>query len=247
MTRASNIGGVNQAVVILVALLSTVVAASNAPDKPHTVDSGTFAILVNGQRVGTETFHIEQGPAVSTASSEFKAASGDKASQKAELQITASGDLLRYEWREMSPGKSHILVEPTDQFILEHIVPNPPARPIDQPFLLPASTMILDDYFFSHREILLWRYLAAACAGNLQKCQPGRTSFGVLVPSQHVPEMAVMEFAGTEKVQTGPGEHLLSRFNLKVGDDPEWTLYMDENLKLVRIVIAAEKTEVVRE
>jgi hypothetical protein len=232
---------------VLVACLGTTVAASNQPDKPHVVDSGAFAIFVNGQRAGVETFHIEQGPGFSTATSEFKATIGEKAVQKAELQITAAGDLQRYEWRELSPGKAHILVEPSDQFILEHVVPNPPARPVDQPFLLPPATMILDDYFFSHREILLWRYLAVACAGNLQKCQPGRTSFGILIPSQHVPEMATLEYGGAEKVQTSAGEHSYSRFTLKVGDDPEWALYMDENFKLVRIVIASAKTEVVRE
>jgi len=40
---------------------------------------------------------------------------------------------------------------------------SPQEKEHEQPYLLPLSTTILDDYFFIDREILAWRFLASAC------------------------------------------------------------------------------------
>jgi hypothetical protein len=227
--------------------LGTLTPALPAAEKPHLVDAGTFVVLVKGQRIATETFHIEQSPTVNTASAEFKSESGEKAVQKAELQITPAGDLRKYEWRELSPGKSQIVVEPADQFLVERIVPEPPQRPVQQSFIMPLSTVILDDYFFSQREILAWRYLAQACGGKLENCRPARTQFGVLVPRQRLPLTASLAYVGVEKVMVNGTERELNRINLRLGDDPEWALYLDGSLKVIRIDIPAESTQVIRE
>jgi hypothetical protein len=232
---------------LLLAACCTISAARNAPEKPKVVDAGSFAVFVKGERIASETFHIEQGREVSVATSEFKALSGEKSWQKAELQIASSGDLRRYEWHELSPGKSHITVEPADQFLIEHLVPNPPDHPVDQTFLVPLSTVVLDDYFFSQREILAWRYLAQACGGALAHCRPGPVQFGVLNPRQRTQAVVTVEYAGPEKVTAGGVERQFNRLNLKVSEEPDWVLYLDENLKLVRITVPTEQTVVARE
>ena len=243
-------GSRRKTVLFLIALagwLGALASALAAAEKAHPVDAGTFIVLVKGQRIATETFHIEQSPTVNTASAELKSESGEKAVQKAELQITPAGDLRKYEWRELSPGKSQIVVEPSDQFLVERIVPEAPQRPIQQSFILPLSTVILDDYFFSQREILAWRYLAQVCGGKLEHCRPARTQFGVLVPRQRLTLTATLAYVGPEKVTVNGSERELNRINLKLGDDPEWALYLDANLKLIRIDIPAESTQVIRE
>jgi hypothetical protein len=216
-------------------------------DDTKAVDSGSFAVLVKGQRVATETFHIVQGAAFSTVSSEFKGEMGDKAVQKAELQVTSAGELRRYEWRELSPRKEEIVVEPSEQYLIERIIPEAPERPVAQPFILPLTTMVLDDYFFSQREVLAWRYLAQSCGGELKQCRPGALQLGVLVPRRRMPLVVTIENAGPEKVKLNGIDLDLNRLTLKIPDEADWVLYLDLNFKLVRIVIPAEDTEIVRQ
>jgi hypothetical protein len=232
---------------LVVAMVAAVLpVAYAASSKSSTVDSGVFAISVNGQRVATESFQIQQSDSGSTATSEFKTERGEKSVQKSELQMTPAGDLRRYEWREISPGKARLSVEPSDDFLMQQVTPNSPGRATQTPFVLPRSTVILDDYFFSHREILAWRYLAQACNGKLQECRPGPLEFGALIPQQSTPAMVSMEYAGPEKLNIAGKEVELNRLKMKV-EDADWVLYLDNNLKLVRIVVPAEQTEVVRQ
>jgi len=222
-------------------------SARNTAEKPANVDAGSFGIFVRGQRVATETFRIQQGATVSTATSEFKMEQGEtKVAHRSELQITTAGDLRHYEWRELSPGKAQLVVEPSDSFLVERIIPNPPEKPIQRPFTLPASTMILDDYCFSHREILAWRYLAQVCGNNLAQCRPAPTQFGVLAPQQRSSLTVTIEYTGLQKVAIRGTEQQLSQFRLKI-DDVEWMLYLDGSLKLIRISIPTEETEIVRD
>src|SRR5215469_5810704 len=71
------------------------------PAAPDTIDSGSFGVFMKGERVVTETFSIHQQNGVSIIKSQLKQTSGsDTSSQKSELEITASGELLRYEWSQ---------------------------------------------------------------------------------------------------------------------------------------------------
>ena len=211
------------------------------------VDSGSFGVFVNGKRVATETFQIEQMPDSSVIKSEFKTVDG-KAVQTAELVIAANGDLRRYTWNESSPGKASSVIEPQDQFLIQHINTGPADKPIDQPYILPPSTVILDDYFFSHREVLAWRYLAGNCRPDPRTgaCNLPRAQFGALIPRQHTSMLVNMEFVGRETVNVHGQKRELSRFNLQ-GDGVDWGLWLDENHMLVRIYIAADSIEVVRD
>jgi len=112
------------------------------------VDSGSFGVFVNGRRVATETFSITENNNGSVATSRFKTESGiDSAEQSSELQLTAGGDLRRYEWKEISPGKSQAVVLPNETLLVERSILMPSRRNIR--FFcrfLPASSMIISSY-----------------------------------------------------------------------------------------------------
>ena len=241
----------NVLIVILTVLFTlgvarTVQARPRVSEKSQTVDSGSFGVFLAGRRIATENFRIQQGHDVSTATSEFKLENGGTFAQKSELQITAGGDLRRYEWHELSPDKAEAVVEPNNEFLVEHLIAKPGDKPVDQPFILPTSTMVLDDYFFTHREILIWRYLAQACKGTLANCRPERLQFGVLVPRQRVSLPVTIEYVGGDKIPIRGTQHELNHFKLR-SDSGEWDLWTDAQLKLVRIVMAADQLEVLRD
>lgn len=214
------------------------------------VDSGSFGVFVNGTRVGTETFSIEQSNNGSVATSRFKTEKGiDPAEQSSELQLTTGGDLRKYEWKEISPGKTQAVVVPNETLLVERSFDNPDAKPQEHPFLLPTSTSILDDYFFVHREILAWKYLAMACHQDHGKVScpiAQRAQFGALNAHARSSLLVSMEFAGKEKVSIRGAERELNRMTLK-SEMGEWALWLDDQFKLVRILVPGDNTEVVRD
>lgn len=224
-------------------------------------DSGTFGIFVSGKRLGTEKFQIERMAGFSVASSEFQIENGNfKADQKSEMEITPSGDLRSYIWQATSPQKEECVVDLKDQFLIEHITPADQKK-LDIQHLLPASTAILDDNFFSQRELLLWRYLATACPkrGNQLTCRAA--TFPVLVPQEHVSEDATLELLGQEQVMINGAKELLNKIRLRTGEpqkvmwlndkgeesDMSWLLWVDEDYKLVKMTAAGSNVEVIRD
>src|SRR5215471_8665701 len=86
------------------------------------VDIGSFCVFMNGKRVATEKFRIEQGPEVGTINSEIKVDDGDnKAEQTAEMQVAQNGQLRIYKWKSTVPAREESVVEPKDQFLIEHL------------------------------------------------------------------------------------------------------------------------------
>src|SRR5262252_9436009 len=82
-------------------IVSAVALAGDKPkDGMKIVDSGSFGVFMNGRRVATETFSIQQGPNGSIATSEFKTDQGNSSqtSQSSELDLSSSGDIRKYEW-----------------------------------------------------------------------------------------------------------------------------------------------------
>lgn len=227
--------------------------AAKKPDKSSSktqtkvVDAGSFGIYVNNTRVATETFKIEQSNGFSTVTSEFRTETGQKVIQDAELRIAANGDFRHYTWNEKQPGKGQLTVEDSGGFLVENISPDPPEKAQSITLLLTPATAVLDDYMFSHREILLWRYMAQSCGSTItSECTMPKTQFGALVPRQHTSAVVSAEYAGKQKVSVKGIERSLDRFTL-VFDGEEWVCFLDENVKLVKIVIPSEGTEVVRD
>jgi hypothetical protein len=224
------------------------IAASAAPmpkekEKEHegkNVDSGSFGVFQNGHRVGTETFSIYQTSNGSVIQSEFKTENAPTpAVQTSEMQLTASGDIRRYEWNELSPEKAESVVLPNDDFLTQKWRTGPQQKEQEQPYLLPASTSILDDYFFIHREVLAWKFLGAACKqekGQVQCPLKQRAQFGTMNPHQHSSAPLSAEFLGREKV----------RLELK-NDAGTWQLWLDDQFKVMRMSVVGENTEVDRD
>ena len=231
---------------LLVSLASA--SSDKEKDAAQAVDSGAFTILVKGQPVATESFSVQQRSSGSTIKSEIKDSAGT--AQNSELQLTGTGELVRYEWHEVSPGKSQLVLVPNDQFLKETTTNNPGEKPAEAPFLLPASTAVLDNNFFIHREVLAWRYLAANCKPLADKMQCATTpaDFGAIVPQDHSSMRVGLELKGKETVPVHGTQRELMRLNLK-SDTGDWTMWLDDadHFKLVRILIAADSTEVVRD
>jgi hypothetical protein len=232
-----------------VALVSSAAAKDKDNAKSEkVVDSGSFTVLMSGVRVATETFSIQQGTTGSRISSQFKSAQGEQvAEQSSELQLTPSAELRRYEWKSTAPEKVSATVLPNDAFLVETYTVGADNKPTAQNFLLPASTSILDDFFFIHREVLAWKYLASACKneqGNLN-CPHQKVQFGALNPHARTSMSVTIEFSGKDRVTLRGAERELSKFVLssEVGD---WTFWLDDQLKLVRLR-SESGTEIVRD
>jgi len=218
------------------------------PETAQAVDSGSFGIFIRGQRVATETFHIQQQGGNSVITSQLKETGGTDPVQKCNLEITSSGELLRYEWSQSSGGS--ITVFPENDFLKEKITTSSAAKPAEQAFLLPSRSPILDNNFFVQREVLAWRYLASACKteGGSLKCPQDPAEFGTLVPQDRISVPVRMELVGKEKITIrGVGRDLL-RLKL-TGESFEWGLWLDDqdHYKLIRVAIPADDTEVVRD
>jgi len=167
--------------------------------------------------------------------------------QHSELQMTGSGELVRYDWTD---GTGSLLVTPNNDFLLEKITSSPSSKAAEQPFLMPSTSAILDNNFFVHREVLAWRYLTMNCKteGGAIKCQQGPLEFGVLVPQDRTSLRVKLELVGREKVTIHGVERELMRLNL-MGEEFSWALWVDDKdqFKLIRVLISDANTEVVRD
>ena len=233
---------------VILIFLAGVVPGESKDAAGSMLDSGSFGIFMNGKRVATETFSVQQqGTGVSTATSQLKEDGGTGAGQSSELQILPNGSIVKYEWRELSPGKGQLSVLPNNEFLIEKITQGPGEKAAEQPFLMPNTSVVLDNNFFLHRELLAWRYLASSCQGKQgARCIPAE--FGAIVPQERVSIRVAMQATGEEKVNIRGSERTLVRLNLKTDQD-EWALWLDaaDHFKLMRVTKAGETTEVLRD
>ena len=239
--------------VVAVLACAAVLSAGDKKDKPkpaavQMVDSGSFGVFVKGQRVVTETFSVQQDNGISLVKSHLRETGAPaSAGQTSELQMTGAGELVRYQWNDASGS---LVVTPNNEFLLEKITTSATSKPAEQPFLMPNTSAILDNNFFVHRAVLAWRYLASDChsEGGSLKCQQGPVEFGVLVPQDRTSMRVRMELVGREKVTIRGTERELLRLNLK-GEAFSWALWVDDKdqFKLMRVLIADDNTEVVRD
>lgn len=230
-------------------LLWTATAALATGNPGQNVDSGSFGVYVNGKRVATEKFSIQQRGGASVATGEVRVEDGSgKPSQTSELQLTSSGELKRYEWHELSPSQADAVVTPSEPFLVEQMTTTPGKKPMEQPFMVPVTTIILDNNFFFQRQILAWRYMASGCkttAGRTE-CTLAPAKFGVLIPQELTSGQVTMAFVGKEKINLHGAERELYRLNLSA-DGSEWALWLDDSYKLQRVVKTGDNTEVLRD
>ncbi len=236
--------------VIVVAQLGAARGKDEKKDKlkGQMVDSGSFNVIVKGQNVLTETFTIEEQEGIDTVKAQVKEVAGsDPVQQKSTLEFTSQGQLLRYEWSQSSGGSLSLV--PNNDFLIEKITGPGSSKASERPFLMPATSVVLDNNFFIHREVLAWRYLASDCKseGGSLKCQQGPAEFGAIVPQEQTSMSVRMELVGKEKVSLRGVERDLLRVDLS-GENFQWSLWLDDqdHFKLMRVAIPADKTEVVR-
>lgn len=244
--------------------------SSDKKEKPgsRVADSGSFGVYMNGKRVGTENFNITQtlgnakDPGYSTTDSEIKFDDGNfKAVQSAEMQVSARNELRSYTWHSTVPQKEESSVEPKDEMLVEHILPADQKK-VDVPHILPVSTVILDDNFFSQREVLLWWYLANGCQRQNNGLVCGSRKFVILVPRQHISGNATLELMGQEKVTVKGSERELNKVKLETSgpqsltwlndqghesDTTQWVLWVDDQYKIIKMTVAGSNVEVVRD
>jgi len=236
-------------------LVSIGAAASDKKDDKipaaQMVDSGSFGIFMGGRRVATETFSIHQDRGGgSSIVSQFKSDPGaEKAEQTSAWEMNGNGELQNYEWKELSPGQSQAVVVSNKDFLTERFKNGPQDKEQEHPFMLPLSTSLLDDYFFVQREVLAWKFLATSCKqekGALQCPLKQPVQFGTLNPHARSAMSVAVQFAGREKVTIRGVERELNRLDLK-GESIDWSLWLDDQFKMQRILIASENTEVIRD
>ncbi len=233
-------------------VLTSSALASGKPDTAKTatvVDQGSFAIFQNGQRVGTESFTIRQYADSSVTSSELHVEAGPSGAnldQSSELTLFPNGNISRYEWKQSAAPHNSATIEPKDQFLSMHVVTD--GKSADQPFFLTSDAFVLDDYFFSAREVLLWKYLATACKPRPggDGCDLTRKRFAVLVPRRRTSAEVFVEFKGYDDTPLNGRPQHLRHFAMQT-EGPEWNLWLDANHKLLRISIPETNTEVLRQ
>lgn len=241
------------------ALISCLVASA-APmpkekDREHEgtkVDSGSFGIYQKGNRVGTETFSIYQTGNGSVIESEFKTQNASPAAQQdSTMQLAANGDIRRYEWKEVSPGSAESVIVPNDDFLTQKWKTGAQEKQHEKPYLMPASTTILDDYFFIQREVLAWKFLAMTCTkqekGTVQCPPKQRHQFAILNPREQSSSALSAESLGREKITLPNGQQQeLNKLELK-NDAGTWQLWLDDQWKVIRMSVVGENTEVDRD
>jgi hypothetical protein len=234
---------------ITLLLLCAVTFALPESQSPSAVDSGSFGIFVNAKRTATEKFSIEQSGDGSVITTDFKTEEPNGAHQSTELKLGGAGELRRYEFKDISPGSAQAVLEPKDEFIVQHSTLLPNEKPEEHQYILPATTSVLDDFVFIHREVLAWRFLALGCRqkdGQTQCPLKQKLNIGVVIPRSRTSMLVGVEFKGRETVSIRGKSRELNVFVLK-SETSDWQLWLDDEYKVVRMVIPDLSTEIVRD
>jgi hypothetical protein len=137
-------------------------------------------------------------------------------------------------------------VEVRDLLLTMHFVTD--GKPGEQAFFLTPGTFILDDYFFVSREVLAWRYMSSSCKPhpNGDGCDLERTRFATLIPRRRVSDEVYVEMKGFDDAPfNGRPQHL--RHLQMESNGVLWQLWLDSNMKLVRISVPSIQLEVLRQ
>ena len=233
----------------LVVLVAGQLSSQQRQNAAQMVDEGSFGIFMQGKRIGTERFQIQQTNDVGILTASITVDDGkNRAEQHSEMQITANGALRRYTWSSTLPQAEQSVVEPANGFLTEHDT-TADLKKHDMPYILPPSTVILDDSFFSHRELLVWRYFATGCTpkGNQLDCGPSQ--FGILVPRQHTAGTATVELLGREKITLQSRQWELNKLKMNI-DGVEcwlWVSNPENHYRVMKISIPSAGAEVLRD
>lgn len=231
---------------VVLTLFITATLWASDQKAPSVVDSGTFAVRVGGKRVATESFTMQQGANGNTVTSKLDFENGaTKVHQQAELEIGADGALRKYTWQETQPGNAKITAEPQDKtFLMVRQKANDAdtAKEALQP-LDTHVTSIVDDNFYSHVQVLVWRYMAMSC--TREGCKYAEQKLPVFVPHQEMAQLFTLTYAGTDPIQAKNGSVQATRYRVMT-EAGEMQVWMD-GFKMMKLTLPGNTVEVVRE
>lgn len=212
------------------------------------VDSGTYGIFQNGRRVATEAFSISTENGVSTIDSRIEQPDTNQVNQTSKMQIASDGSLISYEWHEMQEPNAELTLLPKNEFLTEQLKQSATSKPIEHPFLMPKTSLVLDDNFTVQREVFAWRFLASACQQEKTDFKCAVTSFGTIDPQEANSIAVAAQPAGVDEITVHGVKRQLWRVNLK-SDSENWSLWLDplDHYKLIRLTRDGVDMEVVRD
>jgi hypothetical protein len=223
-----------------------VVAAFAADQKSPTVaDSGNFAVMVNGKRVAMEHFTMKQTATGNSVSSKLDFDDGKtKAQQQSNLELGGDGSFRKYTWEELNPGKAKIVAEPQEKtFIVVRQKASDEATNKNTVHPLDVSTIsIIDTNFYSHLEVLMWRYMAMSCTNG--NCRFAVQKFPIFVPYEEMAQIFTLSYVGNDSLKTASGPVATSRYRVQTenGDIDVWM----DGVKMMKLQLPGS-VEVVRE
>jgi hypothetical protein len=211
-----------------------------------TVDSGSFVVMVGGKRVAKENFTMQQGANGNSVVSTLEFDNGTaKAQQQADLEVGSNGALHKYTWQELKPGKAKVVTEPQDTFIVVHqkMSETDTGKDITHP-LDASTTSIVDENFYSHVQVLIWRYMAMNCDAKMQ-CKFEEQKLPVFVPHEDMTQVFTLSYAGDQAILVKKSMMKANKFQVKT-EVGEMTVWMD-GVKMVKLSLPGSNVEVVRE
>lgn len=235
--------------ILLTLTLFPALAFAAEPPHAQVADSGSFAVLINGQAVAREAFTITRTESGSLTESTIRVLDASRAEHRIKLELTPAGALRRYEWRESSPGHGHLTLLPDGDFLKQQYGATP-EESSTQAYALTPATAILDDNFFVLRELLIWAYLRDDCKpeGNRLTC-PGKPAppsrIAVLAPLRRYSMQVSLQLQAVEPATAGRQAGWL-RFQLE-DDTGLWTLWLDRDYKLQELAHDGDPARIVRE
>lgn len=231
----------------LFAFIVIVTTFSFAADSktPTIADSGSFDLMVNGRKVAVEHFTMKQSASGNTVSSTLDFDDGaTKAEQQAELELGSDGSFRKYTWQELKPGKGKITAEPEDKTFVavrqkstETDEGKATLHPLDVKVI-----SIIDTNFYSHVQVLMWRYMAMNCGAN--GCHFSAQKFPIFVPYQEMAQLFTLSYVGNDSLQTAGGPVQSARYRIETenGDMDVWM----NGVKMMKLKLPGG-VEVVRE
>jgi hypothetical protein len=224
-------------------LVLTVATWASDQKAPNVADSGSFAISVNGKRVAVEKFSMKQGTSGNSVSSTLEFDDGKtKAHQQAELEMGSDGSFRKYTWQEMTPGKARITAEPQDKsFITVKQKGSDTDNGKENVHPLDINAIsIIDTNFYSHVEVMMWKYMALSCREKHCAAQ----KLPIFVPYQEMSQLFTVSYTGNDYVPMQTGRLEMSRFKVQT-ENGDMDIWMD-GFRIMKLRLPGA-VEVVRE
>ena len=217
---------------------SVLVGAAAAPGRAQvaTVDEGSFTVTRGGARVGREEFRIVRQPAGggSTYMARATGAYGDRRITPA-LQTDAEGGPERYQLEVRRGGavEQRVSAQAAGTHFRAQSVSD--VGEAAREYLLEPGTLVVDDELY-HQYYFLARRVPA-----------GGGRVPVLAPRRGAQSVVTVTPAGAERVTIGGKAIEARRFVLADRAGGRRELWADDQGRVLRVVLAAEGIEVLRD